>query len=192
MRRSLITQLLKSSDMRVYGSFIRPLNGTSGVSLIELIVTMAILSILAVMVLPSAQLTGKRIREIELKRNLRTVRTAIDEYKKAYDQAVIDKKITPGLQSDASKTGYPKDLKILVDGDDFGGLDKNQTKMKFLRRIPVDPFKTPKNGEEPKWGIRAYKDEPGSKTSSEDAEDVFDIYSLSEETAIDGTKYKDW
>ncbi|GAM10648.1 type II secretion system protein G [Geobacter sp. OR-1] len=164
----------------------------SGVSLVELVVTMAILSILAVLVIPSLQLTAKRTKEIELRRSLRTIRTAIDDYKKAYDTAVKEKKITQGLQTDASSTGYPKTLKLLVEGDDFGGVDKNQTKKKFLRRIPVDPFNVPKKGEEPKWGIRAYKDEPDSKTSTGEAEDVYDVYSLSEETAIDGTKYKDW
>ena len=158
----------------------------------ELVVTLAILSILAALVLPSAQLTGKRIKEIELRRSLRTIRTAIDDYKKAYDKAVEEKKITPGLQTNSSGTGYPKDLKTLVDGDDFGNLDKTQAKKKFLRRIPVDPFNPPKPGDEAKWGIRAYKDEPDSKTSGDKADDVFDVYSLSKETAIDGTKYEDW
>lgn len=161
-------------------------------SLVELVVTMAILTILAALVLPSVQLTAKRTKEIELRRSLRIIRTALDEYKKAYDEAVKEKKITQGLQTNASSSGYPKSLKLLVEGDDFGGLDKNQTKKKFLRRIPVDPFNPVKKGEEPKWGLRAYKDEPDSKTASDDAEDVYDVYSLSEETAIDGTKYKDW
>lgn len=167
-------------------------NGCSGVSLVELVVTLAILSILAALVLPSAQLAGKRSKEIELRRSLRTIRTALDDYKKAYDKAVDEKKITPGLQDNASKSGYPKELKVLVEGEDFGNVDKDAAKKKFLRRIPVDPFNRPKPGEEPKWGIRAYKDEPDSRTSGEDAEDVYDVYSLSKETAIDGTKYEDW
>lgn len=160
--------------------------GESGVSLIELVVTLAILGILASLVIPSTQLTGKRIREIELKRNLRVMRTAIDDYNRAYEKAINEKTI----QDVMNKSRYPKDLKTLVEGYDFGGVDK--TKKKFLRRIPIDPFNPPQPGEEPKWGIRAYKDEPDSMSSSEDAEDVFDVYSLSEETAIDGSKYKEW
>lgn len=168
----------------------RSFSSRSGVSLVELVVTLAILSILAALVVPSVQLTGKRLREIELKRNLRTVRTALDKYNEAYTKA-LKPNVPPPVGSPTS--GYPKDLKMLVEGVDFGDSpDKNQTKKKFLRRIPVDPFNVPKKGEEPKWGIRAYKDEPDSKTGADEAEDVYDIYSLSEETAIDGTKYKDW
>lgn len=155
-----------------------------GVSLIELIVTLTILSILAALVLPSAQMTAKRTKEIELRRNLRVIRTAIDDFKKNYDKAVDEKKIIPSL----NKAGYPESLKQLVEGYDFGGLVNY--KKKFLRRIPVDPFNPPSKGEEPKWGLRAYADEPESTTWG--GEDVFDVYSLSEETAIDGSKYKEW
>lgn len=155
-----------------------------GVSLIELIVTLTILSILAALVLPSAQMTAKRTKEIELRRNLRVIRTAIDDFKKNYDKAVDEKKIIPSL----NKAGYPESLKQLVEGYDFGGLVNY--KKKFLRRIPVDPFNPPNKGEEPKWGLRAYTDEPESTTWG--GEDVFDVYSLSEETAIDGSKYKEW
>ena len=155
-----------------------------GVSLIELIVTLTILSILAALVLPSAQMTAKRTKEIELRRNLRVIRTAIDDFKKNYDKAVDEKKIIPSL----NKAGYPESLQQLVEGYDFGGLVNY--KKKFLRRIPVDPFNPPNKGEEPKWGLRAYADEPESTTWGGD--DVFDVYSLSEETAIDGSKYKEW
>lgn len=166
------------------------LRKAAGVSLVELVVTVAILSILAVLVIPSAQLAGKRTREIELKRSLRTIRTALDDYKKEYDKAVKPNAPPP---VGSSTSGYPKDLKVLVEGFDFGdNPDKNAAKKKFLRRIPIDPFNLPQKGEEPKWGIRAYKDEPDSKTGSSDAEDVFDVYSLSKGTAIDGTKYEDW
>jgi general secretion pathway protein G len=155
-----------------------------GLSLIELIVTMTILSILALIVLPSAQMAMKRNREMELRRSLRMVRTAIDEYKKNYDQAVAEKKITPSMDN----AGYPETLEVLVEGYDFGGLVNY--KKKFLRRIPVDPFNPPEPGEEPQWGLRSYKDEPDSEIWG--GEDVYDIYSLSKDTAIDGTKYKDW
>jgi general secretion pathway protein G len=155
-----------------------------GISLIELIVTLIILSILAGLILPSAQMTMKRARELELRRDLRIIRTAIDEYKKNYQQALDEKKILPVMD----KSGYPETLQVLVEGYDFGGL--TNYKKKFLRRIPVDPFNPPQPGEEPKWGLRSYTDQPDS--SSWGGEDVYDVYSLSGETAIDGTKYKDW
>ena len=155
-----------------------------GISLIELIVTMIILSILAGLILPSAQMTMKRTRELELRRDLRVIRTAIDDYKKNYDQAIAEKKILTVMD----KSGYPETLQVLIDGYDFGGL--TNYKKKFLRRIPVDPFNPSQPGEEPKWGLRSYVDQPDS--SSWGGEDVYDVYSLSGETAIDGTKYKDW
>jgi general secretion pathway protein G len=155
-----------------------------GVTLLELIVTVSILAILAAGVVPLTRMTAKRTREIELRRNLRTIRTAIDDYKKSYDKAVDEKKISSVL----NKTGYPETLQVLVDGFDFGGL--YAYKKKFLRRIPADPMNPPGPGEEPKWGLRSYNDKPDTTTWG--GEDVYDIYSLSEGTAIDGTKYRDW
>ncbi|WP_243371219.1 type II secretion system protein [Geotalea sp. SG265] len=159
-----------------------------GVSLVELVVTLVILSILAAVILPSAQMTARRTKELELKRNLRTIRTAIDEFKKKYDEAIAEKKL-PSVQN---KSGYPESLKQLVEGYDFGGLTENN--IKFLRRVPRDPFNPTKPGEDVKeeelWGLRSYADKPDSTTWG--GEDVYDVYSLSEETAIDGTKYKDW
>ena len=155
-----------------------------GLSLIELVVTVTILAILAAVVLPSAQMTAKRLKELELRRELRTMRTALDDFKKTYDKAVDEKKIVPSM----NKSGYPETLQQMVEGYDFGGA--LNYKKKFLRRIPVDPFNPPKPGEEPKWGLRSYTDEPDS--TSWGGEDVYDIYSLSEETAIDGSHYKDW
>ena len=160
------------------------LSNRRGLTLIELIITMAVLAILASVILPSAQMTIRRTREIELKRELRLIRTAIDDYRKAYDQAVADKKLTVSL----NKSNCPETLQVLVDGYDFGGAVNY--KKKFLRKIPADPFNQPKPGDEPKWGLRSYKDEPDS--TSWGGEDVYDVYSLSGETAIDGTKYKDW
>ncbi len=155
-----------------------------GISLIELVVTLTILSILAALVLPSAQMTGKRMKEIELRRNLRLIRTALDDYKKAYDKAIEDKKILSSL----NKSGYPETLQQLVEGTDFGGAVP--MKLKFLRRIPMDPFHPVLKDGAPEWGLRSYSDNPDS--TSWGGEDVFDVYSMSEETAIDGTKYKDW
>jgi general secretion pathway protein G len=160
------------------------LDNIRGISLIELIVTMIILSVLSALILPSAKMTMKRNREIELRRELRVIRTAIDDYRKSYDQAVIEKKLMDSL----NKSHYPETLQVLVDGYDFGGLVNY--KKKFLRRIPADPFNPPNPGEEPQWGLRSYTDQPDSSTWG--GEDVYDVYSLSEGTAIDGTKYKDW
>jgi len=151
------------------------------VTLVELVVTVSILAVLASVILPLAQMAGQRTREVELRRNLRVLRTAIDDYKKAYDKAVEEKKINAA----PNRSGYPKDLDILVSGDDFGG-----TKHKFLRRIPIDPMNPPKNAEEPRWGLRSYADSPDSPAWGR--EDVFDIYSDSEGVAIDGSRYKDW
>lgn len=153
-------------------------------TLVELVVTLTILSLLAALILPSTRLAAKRTKEMELRRTLRLMRTAIDDYKRTYDDLARDKKIQVVL----NESGYPKELKTLVEGHDFNQLDKG--KKKFLRRIPADPFNPPNLGEEPKWGLRSYKDEADSNIWG--GEDVYDVYSLSEETAIDGSKYKDW
>jgi general secretion pathway protein G len=158
-----------------------------GLTIIELIVTVAILTVLGMLVLPLTQMTAKRTKELQLRQNLREIRTAIDKYKDAYDEAVkLGKK-----QKVTDKSGYPETLELLVDGDDFGELGKD--KKKFLRRIPPDPFnrkvKDAKKADE-MWGLRSYADKPDS--TQWDGKDVFDVYSLSEETAIDGSKYKDW
>jgi general secretion pathway protein G len=155
-----------------------------GLSLIELVVTLVILGILASLILPSAQMTSTRVKEIELKRNLREIRGAIDEYRKIYDKGVDEKKITVSVNKPG---GYPKDLKALVEGDNVESY--LGYKRKFLRRVPTDPFHPVKSGEEP-WGMRSSSDE--SDSNSWGGQDVFDVYSLSDGTAIDGTKYKDW
>ena len=162
----------------------RIFDNNRGLSLIELVVTMVILGILCSMILPSARMTSTRVKEIELKRNLREIRTALDEYKKTYDKAVDEKKIIPSLNKPG---GYPETLKVLVEGFDFGGLVSY--KKKFLRKIPGDPFHPVKEGEEP-WGLRSFEDD--SDSNSWGGQDVFDVYSLSDGKAIDGTKYKDW
>lgn len=162
---------------------LRIMNNKRGLSLIELVVTMVILSILGALILPSARITVRRTKEIELKRNLREIRTAIDDYRKTHDKAVLEGKL-PVVLND---TGYPKTLQVLIDGEDFGGMVPY--KKKFLRRIPPDPFH-PVKGDEPPWRLRSYADQPD--TQSWGGEDVFDVTSFSEETAIDGTKYKDW
>lgn len=155
-----------------------------GVTLLELVVAVTILSILAAGVVPMTRMASKRVREIELRRNLRVIRIALDDFKKNYDKAVDEKKITPVER----KSGYPESLEQLVEGYDFGGL--YPVKKKFLRRIPPDPMNPPHPGEKPRWGLRAYADEPDS--SSWGGDDVYDVYSLSEGTAIDGSRYREW
>ncbi|RQW89640.1 MAG: type II secretion system protein [Geobacter sp.] len=155
-----------------------------GFSLLELIVAISILTILVAGIVPLTRMTAKRTREIDLRRNLRIMRTALDDFKKSYDKAVDDKKI-PVTEN---KSGYPETLQQLVEGYDFGGL--YAFKKKFLRRIPVDPMNPPEPGEEPEWGLRSYSDQPDSNTWG--GEDVYDVYSLSEGTALDGTKYREW
>jgi len=156
----------------------------TGLSLVELIMTLSILSILAAVILPSAQLMAKRSKEIELRRNLRIMRNAIDDYKKSYDKAVEGKQKIGSL----NKSGYPESLEVLMEGDDFGGVVPE--KKRFLRRIPADPMVDSKTVAAPGWGLRSYADKADS--GSWGGEDVYDVYSLSDGTAIDGTKYKDW
>jgi general secretion pathway protein G len=160
------------------------LSNRRGLSLIELIVAMVILSILASLVVPMAQMTSKRVKEIELRRSLRIIRTALDDYNRNYELGVAAGKITRSQ----NENGYPKTLQVLVEGYDFGGA--YSFKKKFLRKIPQDPF-APPDAQEPKWSLRGYKDDPDSK-SGVTPDDVYDVYSLSKETAIDGTKYEDW
>jgi general secretion pathway protein G len=159
-------------------------NNFRGLSIVELIITLIILSILAALILPSAQMTARRVKEIELRRELRVMRTALDEYKKAYDKAIVEGKKMDVL----NKSGYPETLQQLVEGTDFGGI--LSTKKKFLRRIPADPFNPKLKDGAPEWGLRSYNDKPDSTIWGN--EDVFDVYSKSEEKAIDGTNYKDW
>ncbi len=157
----------------------------SGLSLVELIMTLSILSILAALILPSAQLMAKRTKEVELRRSLRVIRNAIDDYKKTYDKGVDEKKIIPTL----NKSGYPESFEKLVEGHDFGGVLPE--KKKFLRRVPCDPLNSDKLIScEKSWGVRSYTDKECSDKMGGD--DLYDVCSMSEETAIDGTKYKDW
>jgi len=141
---------------------------------------LAILAVLASAVIPMAEVAVRRGKELELRRSLREIRTAIDQYKADYDRAVEEKKIVAILD----ETGYPEDLEILVEGTDWGGL--YPYKRKYLRRIPRDPFDEYGEG----WALRAYQDDPDSSYYGGD--DVYDVYSSSERTALDGTVYSTW
>lgn len=141
-------------------------------TLIELIVAISIMMILTTAVLPVARLTIRREREKELRRDLWEMRDAIDRYKDAADRGLFQIKL--------GTEGYPPDLDTLVKGVDIGG-----KKVRFLRRIPVDPM-TGKT----EWGQRSMQDDP--KSTSWGGQSVFDVYTQSQDTALDGTKYAEW
>lgn len=143
-----------------------------GLSLIELIVATAVLALLCTMALPLARMSVKREKEKELREALLQIRDAIDRYKDAADRGTFLIKFGSG--------GYPPDLDTLVNGVDVGG-----KKLKFLRRIPADPMTGNID-----WGLRSVEDDPNSDAWGGD--NVFDVYTKSQGTALDGTKYKDW
>ena len=150
-----------------------------GYSFVELLIVTAILFILASAVMPLAQVASQRQRESELRAALRQIRTAIDKFKDTVDNGrVAQTELQPGSE------GYPPDLETLVEGVPVMN-DQSGMKLKFLRRIPTDPMT---NSTE--WGLRAYGDKPGSTSWGRGS--VFDVYSKSGATALDGTKYKDW
>jgi general secretion pathway protein G len=150
-----------------------------GYTFIEVVVVTAILLILAAAVMPLAQVTSQRQREVELHRNLRDIRTAIDKFKDAVDAGQIaQSELEPGNE------GYPPDLETLVEGVTAAN-DATGRKLKFLRRVPIDPMT---NGAE--WGLRSYQDKPDATTWG--GKNVFDVYTKSTATALDGTKYRDW
>jgi general secretion pathway protein G len=155
------------------------MRGEHGYTFIEVIVVSAILLVLAAAVMPLAQVTAQRQREIELHRSLREVRTAIDKFKDAVDAQVI-----PQSELEPGSEGYPPDLETLVDGVTPAN-DASGRKLKFLRRIPIDPMT---NSAE--WGLRSYQDKPDATTWG--GKNVYDVYTKSTGTALDGTKYRDW
>lgn len=146
--------------------------GERGLTLVELIVTVAILAILAAGAAPIARYKVKREKEKELKYDLWTMRDAIDKYKDAADKGAFQTKV--------DSQNYPPDLQTLVDGVDVQG-----KKVKFLRRIPVDPM----TGKQ-EWGLRSMQDDPTSDSFG--GQSVFDVYSKSQGTALNGEKYSDW
>lgn len=150
-----------------------------GFTLLELIVAASILSILTLMALPLARVTIQRQKEKELRKALWEMRDAIDRYKDAADHQAI--KVEIGTE------GYPPDLQTLVTGVKLGNSVGNSgdKKIVFLRKIPIDPMTGRAD-----WGFRAVQDDPDSRQWS--GKDVFDVYSQSTSTAMDGTKYSDW
>jgi general secretion pathway protein G len=150
-----------------------------GFSFVELLVVTTIILILASAVQPLAKVTIQRTREAELRRVLREMRTAIDKFKDAADAGMI-----PATELRPTSEGYPPDLETLVDGVSVAN-DATGRKLKFLRKIPVDPLTG-----DTEWGMRAYQDKPDS--TSWGGQNVYDVYTKSQGTALDGTKYRDW
>jgi general secretion pathway protein G len=156
-------------------------SNSKGLTLVELLVTLLILSILAAAAMPYAEIAVRRDKELELRSTLRQVRTAIDRFHEDWRVGNISK-TGDGVSDD----GFPKTLEVLVEGAESG--DAKGGKRKYLRRIPRDPF----GGKDPvdQWVLRGYQDEPDAL--SWNREDVYDIRTASEGTGIDGSQYQNW
>ena len=150
-------------------------SGQTGMTLLELIITCAVLLVLSAAALPIAKYTIMRQKEAELRRDLLEMRDAIDRYKEAADRNQI--RVAIGSE------GYPPDLETLATPIQLGS--SGDTKIRFLRKIPVDPLTGRAD-----WGLRAVTDDPDS--TSWGGKNVFDVYSKSTATALNGTKYSDW
>jgi general secretion pathway protein G len=158
-------------------------SSSRGLTLVELLVTLAILSILAAAALPYAEVTVRREKELELKRALRDVRSAIDAFYEDWKGGKVSRTSTA-----ASEDGFPKTLQVLVEGADAG--DAKGSRRKYLRRIPRDPFADPARPPAEQWILRGYQDAADSIVWG--GRDIYDIRSSSDNTALDGTKYKEW
>ncbi|HVH72299.1 MAG TPA: type II secretion system protein [Candidatus Dormibacteraeota bacterium] len=162
-------------DVSIRIGFRRRGAAEAGLTLLELILTCAILLILSSVALPIARYAAVREKEAILRHNLDEIRDAIDRYKDAADHNQI--KVEMGSE------GYPPDLQTLVTGVPLG--NSGEKKIRFLRKIPIDPMTG-----RAEWGLRSVQDDPDSQHWS--GKNVFDVYSQSTGTAMDGTKYSDW
>jgi len=150
-----------------------PARRQSGVTLLEMIVVITILLIMMGAAVPVLKVSVRRQREVELRRDLWEMRAAIDRYKDAADKNAFQQKL--------GSEGYPPDMDTLVNGVEIAG----GKKLRFLRRIPVDPMTGNTD-----WGLRSMQDDPQS--DSWGGQNVFDVYTKSTGVGLDGTKYKDW
>jgi len=176
---------------RIHG----PAHLETGVTLLELLITIAIIFILAAIAMPITKITGKRTKEIELRQNLRIIRTAIDQYNQDWNRngaqligvECVKNKLTCLDEGINSADGHPKTLETLLKVE-LSGLEataKNLKTKRYLRRIPIDPMTNSQD-----WGLRCYTDDIDSNSWCGD--DVYDVYTKSEGVATDGTKYSDW
>jgi len=143
--------------------------------MVELAVVAAMIAILAAMAVPVARYSLRRQKELELRYELRLMREAIDKYKQLSDAGLIPMQL--------GSEGYPPDLETLVKGVNLVG--QVTKKQRFLRRIPIDPMT-----DKAEWGLRSFQDEPDSFAWG--GQNIYDVYTLSESKALDGTNYKDW
>ena len=149
--------------------------GQAGYTLAELVMVAAVMVILAGAALPAVKFTARRTKEMELRHHLRSMRDAIDSYKRYSDLGL--------LPVNVAAMGYPEELEVLVEGVEIvGQIDR---KLKLLRRIPVDPMTG-----KAEWGLRSYQDE--SDSDSWGGENVFDVYSLSGGVGLNGVPYREW
>jgi general secretion pathway protein G len=155
------------------------IRSSRGYSFVELLVVATIIIILASAIMPLARVTATRTREAELRRALREIRTAIDKYKDAADTGVIG-----ALEIKVGTEGYPPDLETLVEGVAMAN-DATGRKLKFLRKIPVDPMTRTTE-----WGLRSYQDKPD--TTRWGGQNVFDVYTTFNGKGLDGTNFRDW
>jgi general secretion pathway protein G len=154
-------------------------NDCRGYTFVELIIVTTIILILASAVQPLAKVAIQRQKEVELRRALRDMRDAIDGFKDAADAQLI-----PATELKLGSEGYPPDLETLVEGVSVVN-DQSGRKLKFLRRVPIDPLTGSSE-----WGMRSYQDKPDATRWG--GQNVYDVFTLSQGTALDGTKYRDW
>ena len=153
-----------------------------GFTLIELVVTVAIVALLASAVVPLAEVSMQRSKEQELRLALRQIRTALDAYKEAVDEGRIER--------DLLQSGYPPNLKVLIEGVPDAASPEGKSRIYFLRRIPRDPlFSDPNQPDEETWGKRSYE---SSGEAPEAGDDVFDVYSMASGTGLNGIPYRRW
>jgi len=153
-----------------------------GFTLVEMIITLALLAVVALSALPLGKMAAKRADEVELQRSLRLMREAIDAWKKLADEKKIK------VEEDTE--GYPPTLEDLVKGvevedKDAAGKGSRKKTLRFLRRIPLDPMTNSFD-----WGLRSYQDDPDADVWGE--ENVYDVYTKSPAVALNGTPYRDW
>ncbi|HEY0974624.1 MAG TPA: type II secretion system protein [Solimonas sp.] len=151
-----------------------------GFTLIEMMVTVVIISILATVAFPMAEVAARRSKEQELRRGLREIRNALDAYRTAVDEERIERVV--------GSSGYPKQLRVLVEGV-VDARNPSGGRIMFLRRIPRDPFADRELLAEQTWGLRSYESPP---ENPKPGKDVFDVYSLSKQTGLNGVPYSEW